>query len=76
MSNVFDLGGNKKPDLKASIQNALYEMQANTPLILEIARQKSAYQKERMTALKREGFTHEEALEIIKVERTPYDPTA
>ncbi len=34
---------------------------------------KSAYQRERYTDLRKEGSTEEQALEIIKAERTPFD---
>ena len=43
------------------------------PIILEVAKMKSEYQHERLTSLRKQGFTEEQALEIIKVERTPFD---
>jgi len=48
-------------------------LKSTFPLILEVARLKSEYQRERLTSLRQQGFTEEQALEIIKVERTPYD---
>ena len=48
-------------------------MKSIVPLVLEVARLKSEYQRERLTTLRQQGFTEEQALEIIKVERTPYD---
>ena len=38
-----------------------------------MARLKSEYQRERLTSLRQQGFTEEQALEIIKAECTPYD---
>lgn len=38
-----------------------------------MARLKSEYQRERLTSLRQQGFTEEQAIEIIKVERTPFD---
>ena len=34
--------------------------------MLEVARLKSEYQRERLTSLRQQGFTEEQALEIIK----------
>lgn len=72
MTNIFDLGGNLKDN--PNLQNQLYELKANLPVMLEIARQKSEYQRERYISLKRQGFTEEQVIEIIKTERTPYCP--
>ncbi|MDU0461942.1 hypothetical protein [Staphylococcus ureilyticus] len=71
MSNVFNVDGTKKDNINT--QNAIYEMRSQLPIVLEIAKLKSQYQKERLASLKREGFTDEQALEIIKVEKTPFD---
>ncbi|MDW3988774.1 hypothetical protein QI259_00480 [Staphylococcus saprophyticus] len=71
MDNIFNVDGTKKDNV--NIQNAIYEMKSNLPLLLEIAKQKSQYQKERLVNLKREGFTDEQAIDIIKVEKTPFE---
>lgn len=71
MDNVFNVDGTKKDNV--NVQNAIYEMKSNLPLLLEIAKQKSQYQKERLVNLKREGFTDEQAIDIIKVEKTPFE---
>lgn len=71
MDNIFNIDGSKKDNV--NVQNTLYEMRSQLPLLLEIAKQKSQYQKERLINLKREGFTDEQAIEIIKVEHTPFD---
>ncbi|MDG4944703.1 hypothetical protein OSX66_12660, partial [Staphylococcus agnetis] len=56
-----------------NVKNQIYELKAQLPIIVEIAKMKSAYQRERHTTLRKEGFTEEQALEIIKAERTPFD---
>lgn len=71
MDNIFKLDGTKKDNI--NIKNQIYELNSQLPIIIEIAKMKSAYQRERLTALRREGFTEEQALEIIKAERTPFD---
>lgn len=71
MDNIFNMDGSKKE--RVNIQNQMYELKSMLPLILEVARLKSEYQCERLTNLRRQGFTEEQALEIIKVERTPFD---
>ena len=71
MDNVFNVDGTKKDNV--NVQNAIYEMKSNLPLLLEIAKQKSQYQKERLVNLKREGFTDEQAIDIIKVEKAPFE---
>lgn len=71
MGNIFNMDGSKKEDI--NIQNQIYELKSTFPLILEVARLKSEYQRERLTSLKQQGFIEEQALEIIKAERTPYD---
>lgn len=71
MDNVFNVDGTKKDGVQ--VQNAIAELRNQLPLILEIAKLKSEYQKERMVAMKREGFTEEQAIEVIKVEQTPFD---
>lgn len=71
MDNIFRMDGSKKENV--NIQNQMYELKSILPLILEVARLKSEYQHERLTSLRQQGFTEEQALEIIKVERTPYD---
>ena len=71
MDNIFRMDGSKKENV--NIQNQMYELKSMLPLILEVARLKSEYQHERLTSLRQQGFTEEQAIEIIKVERTPYD---
>ncbi|MBC3134722.1 hypothetical protein [Staphylococcus warneri] len=71
MDNIFNMDGSKKKDI--NIQNQMYELKSMLPLILEPAKLKSEYQRERLTSLRQQGFTEEQALEIIKAERTPYD---
>lgn len=71
MDNIFNLDGSKKEGV--NIQNQMYELKSMLPLILEVAKMKSEYQRERLTSLRQQGFTEEQALEIIKVERTPFD---
>lgn len=71
MDNIFNLDGSKKESV--NIQNQMYELKSMLPLILEVAKMKSEYQRERLTSLRQQGFTEEQALEIIKVERTPFD---
>lgn len=71
MDNIFNMDGSKKKDI--NIQNQMYELKSMLPLILELAKLKSEYQRERLTSLRPQGFTEEQALEIIKAERTPYD---
>lgn len=71
MANVISVDGSKKDGVQ--VQNAIAELRNQLPLILEIAKLKSEYQKERMVAMKREGFTEEQAIEVIKVEQTPFD---
>lgn len=71
MDNIFRMDGSKKEDI--NIQNQMYELKSMLPLILEVARLKSEYQHERLTSLRQQGFTEEQAIEIIKAERTPYD---
>ncbi|MBF0770372.1 hypothetical protein [Staphylococcus warneri] len=71
MDNIFNMDGSKKKDI--NIQNQMYELKSMLPLILELAKLKSEYQRERLTSLRQQGFTEEQALEIIKAERTPYD---
>lgn len=71
MDNIFNMNGSKKENI--NIQNQIYELKSVFPLILEVARLKSEYQRERLTSLRQQGFTEEQAIDIIKVERTPYD---
>ncbi|MEU8220756.1 hypothetical protein AB0C47_33905 [Micromonospora taraxaci] len=71
MDNIFNLDGSKKEGI--NIQNQMYELKSMLPLILEVAKMKSEYQHERLTSLRQQGFTEEQAIEIIKVERTPFD---
>ena len=71
MDNIFNMDGSKKEGV--NIQNQMYELKSMLPLILEVAKMKSEYQHERLTSLRQQGFTEEQALEIIKVERTPFD---
>lgn len=71
MDNIFNMDGSKKEDV--NIKNQIYELKSTLPLILEVARLKSEYQRERLTSLRQQGFTEEQALEIIKAECTPYD---
>ena len=71
MDNIFNMDGSKKEGV--NIQNQMYELKSMLPLILEVAKMKSEYQHERLTSLRKQGFTEEQALEIIKVERTPFD---
>lgn len=71
MDNIFNMDGSKKEGV--NIQNQIYELKSMLPLILEVAKMKSEYQHERLTSLRQQGFTEEQALEIIKVERTPFD---
>lgn len=71
MDNIFKLDGTKKDDI--NVKNQIYELKSQLPIIIEIAKMKSAYQRERLTALRKEGFKEEQALEIIKAERTPFD---
>lgn len=71
MDNIFNVDGSKREGI--NIHNQLYELKSMLPLILEIAKMKSEYQHERLTSLRQQGFTEEQALEIIKVERTPFD---
>ena len=71
MDNIFNMDGSKKEGI--NIQNQMYELKSMLPLILEVAKMKSEYQHERLTSLRQQGFTEEQALEIIKVERTPFD---
>lgn len=71
MDNIFRMDGSKKENV--NIQNQMYELKSMLPLILEVAKLKSEYQRERLTSLRQHGFTEEQALEIIKAERTPYD---
>ena len=71
MGNIFNMDGSKKEDV--NIKSQIYEVESTFPLILEVARLKSEYQRERLTSLRQQGFTEEQALEIIKVERTPFD---
>lgn len=71
MDNIFNVDGSKRE--KVNVHNAIYELKSVFPLMLEVARLKSEYQRERLTSLRQQGFTEEQALEIIKVERTPYD---
>ena len=71
MGNIFNVDGSKRE--KPNIQNQIYELKSVFPLMLEVARLKSEYQRERLTSLRQQGFTEEQALEIIKVERTPFD---
>lgn len=73
MTKILDMTGGKKEDSNAKVKNTIYELKANLPLILEIAKMKSTYQRERMTTLRREGFTEEQALDIVKTENTPFD---
>ena len=70
MDNVFNVDGSKKENI--NVQNQLYEMKSQLPIIMEMARMKSEYQRERYTNLKRQGFTDEQAMEIIKLEETPF----
>ena len=71
MDNIFNLDGSKKEGI--NIQNQMYELKSMLPLILEVAKMKSEYQHERLTSLRQRDFTEEQAIEIIKVERTPFD---
>lgn len=71
MDNIFNVDGSKREGV--NIQNQMHEMKSMLPLILEVAKMKSEYQHERLTSLRQQGFTEEQALEIIKVERTPFD---
>lgn len=71
MDNIFKLDGTKKDDI--NVKNQIYELKSQLPIIIEIVKMKSAYQRERLTALRKEGFKEEQALEIIKAERTPFD---
>lgn len=71
MDNIFNLDGSKKEGI--NIQNQMYELKSMLPLILEVAKMKSEYQHDRLTSLRQKGFTEEQAIEIIKVERTPFD---
>ena len=43
------------------------------PEFIELGRLKSKYNKERFDSLKEEGFNEEEAIEIVKSEKTPFD---
>ena len=71
MGNIFNVDGSKREDI--NIHNQMYELKSTLPLILEVAKMKSEYQHERLISLRQQGFTEEQALEIIKVERTPFD---
>lgn len=50
MDNIFNLDGSKKEDI--NIQNQIYELKSTFPLILEVARLKSEYQRERLISLR------------------------
>lgn len=71
MDNIFNMNGSIKEGI--NIQNQMYELKSMLPLILEVAKMKSEYQHERLTSLRQQGFTEEQAIEIIKVEHTPFD---
>ncbi|MGT2556481.1 hypothetical protein [Staphylococcus haemolyticus] len=58
MDNIFNMDGSKKEDV--NIKNQIYELKSMLPY-------------ERLTNLRQQGFTEEEAIEIIKAEHTPFD---
>lgn len=70
MKNVVNLDGSEKD---VQIQNQIVEARKQLPLILEVAKLKSQYQKERFDTLKQEGFTEEQSLSIVESESTPFD---
>ena len=65
MDNIFNLDGSKKEGV--NIQNQMYELKSMLPLILEVAKMKSEYQHERLTSLRQQGFTEEQALSLIHI---------
>lgn len=54
MDNIFNMDGSKKEDI--NIKNEIYELKSTFPLILEVARLKSEYQRERLITLRQQGF--------------------
>lgn len=58
MDNIFNMDGSKKEDV--NIKNQIYELKSMLPY-------------ERLTSLRQQGFTEEQAIEIIKAEHAPFD---
>lgn len=56
-----------------NMYDAVGQMLEMMPLILEMAKEKSKYNKARYQSLIDEGFTEQQALEIVKNEKTPFD---
>ena len=64
---------NAFPSQKNEFRSFLKSMKEIFPELIELGKLKSEYSKKRFDSLVEEGFSEKQALEIVKIEKTPFD---